>query len=105
MNLMALAVFASPVFVNTGRAAAGILIGVTLFPAFALRALTGTHILLGIFQMITLFAAEVVQWRFTRLARVPIKLIGAVMTYCVANLLFFLGVFFLLAHNWIRISN
>lgn len=101
MNAFALVFFASPEFVHTGRAALGILIFAALIPVFVLNAFWGMHVLLGVCQVTLLCAVEWVQWRFTRLASLPVKLISAVMAYCVSNLLFFVAAIFLMVHHWI----
>jgi hypothetical protein len=93
MKFLAFLFFASPVFEEIGHATTGTLLYVTIVPAFAYGALWGVHILLGTFQIIILCSAEMTQWRLTRHARLPIKVISAVTTYLVSNFLFSLCVF------------
>ena len=88
MKLLAFLFFASPVFAQISYGTIGFYLYVTVVPAFAYGALWGVHILLGIFQLIILCSAEATQCRLTRHARLPIKVIGAVATYLVFNLLF-----------------
>jgi hypothetical protein len=93
MKFPALLFFASPLFAEIGHATIGTLFYVTIVPAFAYGALWGVHIMLGTFQVIILCLAEMTQWRLTRHARLPIKVVGAVATYLVFNFLFSLCVF------------
>ena len=86
-------IFASPIFENTGEAVIGTLLLVTVIPAFALKALQGGSILLGIFQIIVLCLTEAAQWRFAVNPPPVIKLARAIGTYFASNLIFSVVVF------------
>lgn len=85
---------ASPVFAHSALSALMLFLYFTLIPAFALLALHGVHLVLGISQVIVICVAEAVQWRFTRRAQLPAQLTGAIATYLLTNLVFSLLVFF-----------
>jgi hypothetical protein len=85
---------ASPDFSGSGQAAVRILLLFTLYPMFALNAFNGFSVLsvvLGIFQFLVLCSAEATQWRFTRRAKLPVRVISAIATYIASNLVFSLG--------------
>jgi cadmium resistance protein CadD (predicted permease) len=93
MKLLALACFASPEFDQTTTNKICILLLVSFVPIFVVLALQGLAVLLGIFQITVLCLAEMTQWRFTRHAPLPLKLLSAACTYLVANLIFTVGVY------------
>ena len=91
MNSSTLIFLASPEFTDTGHMAVGFLVLFTLVPIFVFNAFRGFSVLLGILQLIFIFSMEAAQWRFSRRGHSPIRMISAVVTYLVSNLVFSLG--------------
>jgi hypothetical protein len=98
MKSIAPVFFASPQFDITSSGALGILLVIGLVPIFIVSALNGHAVFLGIFQLVVLCLTEAAQWRFTRHARAPIKVLSAGVTYLIINVAVTIGVMYCLSH-------
>jgi hypothetical protein len=85
--------FASPEFDVTTCNEIAILLLVGFVPIFAVVALHGLCVLLGIFQIILLLSAELIQWQLTRRATLLVRVMSSICTYFVVNISLTLAVF------------
>ena len=60
----------------------------TILPVFLVNLFKGLDFWLGIFQLLLLVAAEIVQWRLTTRAWLSLRLASCVVTYLAANAIY-----------------